>query len=287
MNAEEFLSEALASPICPPDFKETYEYFKKYQEMSLKCLLEFHRICKKNGINYHVTYGSLLGLIRDGGQIPWDYDIDVFVPIYEKDKLLEALKNDLSDEFYAMCPEFDSSCRHYILRLCPKNYDSAAIHLDVFYFCGCPTDEQTRKQFSDKIKTCSKVRYSKKVEVKKEATGNWKRFIKYSVAKAGSVLFSMKKIDRQYNELVFKYPVDECEFVTSADIFAGDYTFKTEMLTKTIDYSVNGITLSIPENYKEFLVELYGDYMSYPSLERRIKQVLHASGRFKYFEKFN
>ena len=49
--------------------------------------------------SYQLAYGSLLGAIRDGGQITWDYDIDVFIPYEERGQLIEALNRDLKSEF--------------------------------------------------------------------------------------------------------------------------------------------------------------------------------------------
>lgn len=58
-------------------------------------LIEFHRVCEKSNIEYELAYGSLLGAIRDNGQIPWDYDIDVFVAFKDKERLIETLKKNL------------------------------------------------------------------------------------------------------------------------------------------------------------------------------------------------
>lgn len=52
-------------------------------------LCEFHRICEKNNIKYQVAFGSLLGLIRDSEQIPWDYDVDVIVKYSERKNFLK------------------------------------------------------------------------------------------------------------------------------------------------------------------------------------------------------
>ena len=113
MTPEEFLAEVTGSDICPPGFKEDYAYFLAHQKAVLEILRAFHGICERNGINYHVTYGSLLGLIRDGGLIPWDYDIDVFVPISQKGELHskqlsklmtdEKIPRDERDNMYILC----------------------------------------------------------------------------------------------------------------------------------------------------------------------------------------
>ena len=284
MKSNEFLAEVLASPLCPPDFEEKYDYFRKFQGAVLDTLREFHRVCEKNGINYHVTYGSLIGIIRESGQIPWDYDIDTFVPVSQKDKLIEALRHDLSSDYYAMCPEMDESCRHFIIRVCPKAYNSAAVDLDVFYYCGAPEDEHTRKKFNRSLRLCSQIRYSKKVNIKEESAGNKKKELKLTAAKIGFSMFSGANTDKKYDRLIHQYPIDQSKYVVSADFFANWYLIPTKMFTETMLYTSDIGEFRIPKDYDGFLRMAYGNYMEYPSLESRIKQVMGASRRFKYFE---
>ena len=284
MKADEFLAEVLASPLCPADFTEQFNYFQKYQSMVLGTLKEFHRVCEKNGINYHVTYGFLLGIIRDGSQIPWDYDIDTFVPVSQKEELIEALRRDLSPNYFAMCPELDESCRHYIIRICPKAYNSVAVHLDVFYYCGAPEDEQTRKKFNRDLRRCSQIRFSKKVNIKEESFGKSKRVFKLAAAKVGFSIFSAKATDQKYERLIRQYPIDKSKYVVSADFFANEYLIPKEMFTETILYTSDLGEFRIPKDYDGFLKMAYGNYMKYPPLESRIKQVMNAARKFKYFE---
>lgn len=287
MKSEEFLAEALKSPECPADFEEQFNYFRKYQRMVLDTLREFHRICEKNGINYHVTYGSLIGIIRDGGQIPWDYDIDTFVPVSQKKELIEALRRDLSPDYYAMCPELDETCRHYVIRVCPKAHNSAAVHLDVFYYCGAPEDEKTRKKFNRALRLCSQIRFSKKVNIQEESVGKPARMLKLIAAKIGFSIFSAKGTDKKYERLIYQYPVDSSKYVVSADFFANWYLIPTKMLTETILYTSDIGEFRIPKDYDGFLRMAYGNYMEYPPLESRIKQVMGASRRFRHFEGTN
>ena len=57
------------------DFNE----FVCYQKLVLDTLNAFHNVCIQSHIDYYLAYGTLLGAIRDKGQIPWDYDVDLWV----------------------------------------------------------------------------------------------------------------------------------------------------------------------------------------------------------------
>ena len=287
MKKLDFLNEVLTSSACPSDFQEKYEYFCKYQKIALDTLREFHKVCEKNNINYHVTFGSLIGIIRDGGQIPWDYDIDTFVSVSQKDELIEALRHDLSKDYYAMCPELDESCRHYIIRICPKNYNSAAIHVDVFYYCGAPEDEKTRKRFNRAIIRCAQIRFSQKVNIKEESVGKPKRILKLTAAKIAFSVFDIMKTDRKYDFLIHQYPVGESKYAVSANFNANPYRYPIKMLEETMLYTSDIGEFRIPKDYDAFLKMVYGNYMEYPPLESRIRQVMNACRRFKHFENMN
>ena len=144
MNAQEFINEVHNSGIMPVDFDKNYTEFQKYQQMAIDALNDFHRVCEKNRIDYQLASGSLLGAIRDNGQIPWDYDVDVYVPFQQKRELIEALKKDLDAKYYFYCPEVNPRCRHMIIRITPKGYRSEYVHVDVFYITGTPDNSLQR-----------------------------------------------------------------------------------------------------------------------------------------------
>lgn len=68
---------------------------------------EIHRVCMKNDIPYCLIAGSALGIVNYKGFIPWDDDMDICVLREDYDRFVEALKKDLSDEFYFHCYETD------------------------------------------------------------------------------------------------------------------------------------------------------------------------------------
>ena len=284
MTSEEFLKEVLSSPLCTDNFEEIYKQFRKYQKITMDTLIEFHRVCEKSNIEYELAYGSLLGAIRDNGQIPWDYDIDVFVAFKDKERLIETLKKELDDKYYFYCPEVNQKCRHVIMRLAPKGYRSEALHVDVFYYVGTPNSVEERKLHIEQIKRTAHTRYCKLVNCKEEAGGNVKKYIRLMLDK---MKYSMKKIEdlkNEYEKLCQMYPIDKSDYLVSADVFADWYEFPRILFEETeLFHTVDG-TFRIPKQYAELLTLVYKDYMNIPDLDTRIREVMTHFNYLKFME---
>ncbi len=64
--------------------------FRKMQLLQLDMLKELDRVCRKYGIKYAITCGTLLGAIRHKGYIPWDDDADVAMLRSEYEKFTKV-----------------------------------------------------------------------------------------------------------------------------------------------------------------------------------------------------
>ena len=50
------------------------------QKKSMEILLVFKEFCEKHGLLFYLCGGCCIGAVRHKGFIPWDDDIDVFMP---------------------------------------------------------------------------------------------------------------------------------------------------------------------------------------------------------------
>lgn len=65
-------------------------------------MIKVDRILKKHGLTYWATCGTLLGVVRHQGMVPWDDDVDI--AMFEEDiPRLLALQKELSKEGLKLC----------------------------------------------------------------------------------------------------------------------------------------------------------------------------------------
>lgn len=67
----------------------------------------FDRFCAKKGLRFWLAYGTLLGAVRHEGPIPWDEDVDVYMPIDDFVRLA-GMWDELQDgDIVLQCHESD------------------------------------------------------------------------------------------------------------------------------------------------------------------------------------
>lgn len=107
---------------------------KRLHKYGYSALSRLHELLTKNGIAYHCEAGTLLGIVRDGGFIKHDDDIDICVP--PGGMPLSAILKLFVDSGYTFvqCLEYESRISEFTVR------DQAGIPIDVFS-CRCSADE--------------------------------------------------------------------------------------------------------------------------------------------------
>ena len=76
---------------------------KELQDKMLEMLLFFDNFCKENGLRYYLCGGGLIGAIRHHGFIPWDDDIDLFMPREDYERLALSWPQKVDHEKYLYC----------------------------------------------------------------------------------------------------------------------------------------------------------------------------------------
>lgn len=257
---------------------DDYNEFREYQKKAQRTLEFFHDVCEKNQITYYLAYGSLLGAIRDNGQIPWDYDIDVWVPYEQAEKLMVALDSNIGDEYHYTTRFKDKKCRTYTIKLAPSDMDCEVVHVDVFWLVGASDNPKELKKIN-KVKIvqqkASLLRYT---PVRYLGINGRVATIKYRLQKLKYSIYTPAKLDRMF-KYTMKYSCENSKYWTDNITFR---TFDCEWFGKPslIEFA-NGKMFYVPENFDKVLVKCYGDYMSIPDIQCRIDEFSNALKRLQ------
>ena len=86
------------------NMKETSrEEIRALQLKSLEILKVFDKFCRRHKLRYFLCGGCCIGTIRHQGFIPWDDDVDVFMPRPDYERLRKLWKQEMDEHQYALC----------------------------------------------------------------------------------------------------------------------------------------------------------------------------------------
>ena len=73
------------------------------QKYLLKLFREVDEICREHNLRYVLAGGSLIGALRHEGFVPWDDDVDLYMPRSDWEKFIEICKTEIIQiHFHAM-----------------------------------------------------------------------------------------------------------------------------------------------------------------------------------------
>ena len=78
------------------------------QQYLLKLFREIDEMCKKHNLRYVMAGGSLIGVARNEGFIPWDDDVDIYMPRDDWNKLVELSDQVLPPNRAFQCVDVDT-----------------------------------------------------------------------------------------------------------------------------------------------------------------------------------
>ena len=188
---------------------------KEIWAVELDLLLEFDRVCKKHNIRYFLSYGALLGAVRDGHSIPWDDDIDVVLLRKDYDRLLKVAVDDFKDPYFLQSAytDIDYPRGHAQLRnsatCCyigvegPYVRFNQGMFIDIFVLDGIPDDPQEARAFFDEkdrligiMKHMSHMYHPKKWMIPLKRIRAF--FLKRKYGSVAAVMAKLEKLCRRY-----------------------------------------------------------------------------------------
>lgn len=257
------------------------EDIPRIQQKSLDMYRYFRDICKKNGLTHFFCGGCCIGALRHGGFIPWDDDIDVFMPREDYEKLEDAWSRDADNERYRICRTSKTEyTRIQFITISDENTTFIktrqadldiphGIRLDVI-----PIDGSPDSPFRRKIQMMWALIYS--MFINGEPHTSKGRLLEI-ISKA--MLFFFPTVKARYRVWHFaekqmsKYPLKSAhiakELCVWYEVMVRDYP--AEIFKSVVYRDFEGISVPLPVGYDTYLKMAFsGDYMQLPPEDQRI-----------------
>ena len=259
---------------------DDYDELRQTQLKCLEILRVFKKFCDDNNLLFYFCGGCCIGTVRHKGFIPWDDDIDVFMPREDYEKLGRLWNEKMKKTKY----KFVKSNKNFFIRslfsyisdedttfIKEQQSDldvNHGIRIEVIPLDGCPSSRVKRKiqimwaltyqLFMNQQEFTSKGKFLEYIsKFLLIITFNWK--IRYKIAKIAE-------------KHMTKYKIEDCEYVTELttryDPMIRDYP--KDIFEKAILKKFEGELMPIPVGYDKYLKMAFGDYMKLPPKEDQI-----------------
>lgn len=263
------------------------------KKLELNILKDVAGFCEKNGLRYYLCGGTLIGTIRHKGFIPWDDDIDIIMPrpdymrfmkLYNQEKSFYRVHSLVTDpKWYSTFAEVEDTRTVKIY----KNFnqkENVGVNIDIFPTDGSPDNEEERKRFwlinniLTRIATLAQLNFSvsnhfadqdKKFSIIRTWLRTIVKFITIPVARCICAVVDLNQI---VTKRAMKFNVDQSDYigVSTFPHYGYKECVKGSNFLNIKKRFFEGILFNTPNDYDEYLSNLYGDYMKLPPKEKQV-----------------
>ena len=266
----------------------------EHKLLELEILKNVANFCIDNNLNYFLAYGTLLGAVRHKGFIPWDDDVDIWMPRVDYQKFLDTYNLNNKTDYYTVISPYEERAKHSYLKVIDQrtvkiekgiryNDDYLGVDIDIFPLDGQPEKDRDFKFYYKKLYKLYKL-YNNFVLSNTDIFDNskdeiliiylWKVLLRinHSLTRKISMLFTKKQqLLEKCENIQNKYLYDKSTYVGSiSSIYS--YTndrFLKEYFNDKIEIEFEGNFYYAPAGYQEVLKLLYNEYMQLPPKEKQ------------------
>lgn len=263
----------------------TSQELQAIQEAERSMLRRIVAVCEQEGIEYFVIGGTTLGVVRHGGFIPWDDDIDIGMTREHYERFLALAPDKLGDGVFLQTVDSDpqSPFPYAKVRLdgtvfLEYAHRRLAMHpgvfVDIFPYDNIPDGDEARRAQFDRVRRIVRwwsLRTTPDVSAPPQNTAQQVRSlfrrVLYGVAHVIPKRWLYERLQREMT----RYNGIE----TRARCCLLFPVYLTEYMDNTVLYPLgqavfDGIEVAVPHDCDQYLTTHYGAYMTLPPEEQRV-----------------
>lgn len=241
------------------------------QQKEFNLLKIFIKICEQLGLRYYLVCGTALGAVKYGGFIPWDDDVDIALCRNDYKVFCEKAQQLLPEGIFLQTYETDrrypcvfAKLRDSNTTYIEKTYKNISmnhgVYIDIFPLDGCPEDMNLQKRLERK-----KLFYKLLISSVYESNCSFKVKVLRRVFRILGVHKRTHRILCKFEKMISSYPTENSAFWCNYGNWQGrlEYAPKEQYGEGTL-MNFEGISVSVPERYDEYLTQKYGDWKADP-----------------------
>lgn len=249
------------------------EELAKLKKLEMYLFEHLKKVCDEHNLRFWAGFGTLLGAVRHQGFIPWDDDMDFYMPCEDYFRLIQIMaeRPDKDIDIEVACPPFHSYRSYMKIKLrgtrfvedsapLGSNNEGDEVFIDIFPLFSLP-ESGSRKRIIKKYlflqnkASCYFRRRRFLGKMKKAFYLLWVPWITPSTA--------ARRIQQLIRECSVLYKDSNWLTAEGMDIYQKHAFDETRFLP------FEGTSIPVPSGYDELLTVCYGDYMELPPVEKR------------------
>lgn len=260
-------------------------YLEEMKSLQMDVLTVIDKYCQSNGIRYSMACGTLLGAIRHKGYIPWDDDIDIYVPREDYKRLIKEFPKVYEGHYKLSSLERDE--KWYIPFAKAYNDDTILIEsslikeekgvgIDIFPVDDVPDDEIEWLRYNRRRRFWLKLFVAKCSPLNKNDKFG-KKFFRFFIhvllcfcTKQRWAIF-IDKLAQKHNGKGFSRCFECCQGLMQKR------PFPKELFNDIVEIPFEDRLFKAFSNSDLYLRNGFGDYMQLPPIEKRVTHhIFHA-----------
>ena len=257
---------------------------QQLQHIELEIYKEVVKICDRHNLTYYMSGGTFLGAVRHKGFIPWDDDMDMYVPRDDYEKLIKILREELPEPYIVQYFAYNKNVHRYFARVENTKVKLIRRHaikpelsnawIDIFPLDGMPEGKirsNLRKIHLLYLRMLMQLSvFDEIVTLNRERPWYEKLIVWIAIKTPIQKMLSWEKRSRKLDKALKSFPLSESKTYMN---FMSTYKFK-DLMPKSVYgkgalYQFEDAEFRGPEDYDTFLRKLFGDYMKLPPVEER------------------
>lgn len=249
---------------------------------------EIEGVCVRNNLSVMLAYGSVLGAVRHGGFIPWDDDLDLFMPRKDYELFINQFADELPKHLKVFAPNskngpierfakvIDTRTKFVRAGADDLNCESQGIFVDIF-----PLDNITQSPFKNKVKrfvSKALMYIASSVGQYQSRSVNYRKLMSYS--RATKINFWLKNFlgfcfsfygYQKWLNILDSYCNNKSSLGYYADImgFHNWQPVPLEKYTPAVFGKFEGMDVFLPRDTIGHLQRTYGDWQRIPPVDKR------------------